>query len=126
AAWTILRSVIASSPRPEISASRAGGAEITSANEPNFSSSFLGDRLDVAARQRPEQHELQKLVFGKTLRTGLSEPRAQPLAMAMVMRRRLRDCGQRGTFLKVRFPPHRRLRALAPEKHAGIVEFCKP
>src|SRR6266540_1769957 len=41
AACTILSSAIAASPSPEISASRAGGAAITSPNEPNVSRSFF-------------------------------------------------------------------------------------
>ena len=41
AAATILNSVTAASPSPSTSFRRSGGAEITSANEPNFSSSIL-------------------------------------------------------------------------------------
>src|SRR6266581_8970970 len=50
--------------------------------------------------------ELQELVFGQPLRAGLAEPRTQAFAVAVVMRRCLRDRGQDGVFLKVRLPRH--------------------
>ena len=62
---------MAASPMPLISASLAGGAAITSANEPNLAMQLLGERLDVALRDGAEQHELQQLVVADGLRAGL-------------------------------------------------------
>jgi hypothetical protein len=47
----------------------------------------LGDRLHVPARDGPEQEEFDELVIGEALAPGLRETRAQPFAMAEVVRR---------------------------------------
>ena len=60
---------------------------MTSANEPNVAISDLGERLDVAPRQRAKQNELEQLVVGQRLRPGLAKPFAQPFAMAVIVRR---------------------------------------
>ena len=101
---------MAASPMPLISARRAGGAEITSAKEPNFAMQLLGQWLDVALRDGAEQHQLQHFIVADRLGTGLPETRAQPLAMAVVVRRRLgkRQPSSRGFVALVR---HERDRA---------------
>ena len=87
-ACMIFRSVAAASPRPSTFFSRSIGAEITSAKEPNASIRVLRQRLDVAARDRAEQHQLEQFVVGERLRASVPEALAQPLAMAVVMRLR--------------------------------------
>jgi hypothetical protein len=47
----------------------------------------LGERLDVAARDGAEQHQLQQLVFGDGVGSAAEEAFPQPLAMAEIMRR---------------------------------------
>jgi hypothetical protein len=54
---------------------------------------LLGERLDVAARQRPEQHQFHELVIGDGVAAGVVEPRPQPLAMAVIVRRRVLEAG---------------------------------
>jgi hypothetical protein len=46
----------------------------------------LGQRLEIAAGDRPEQDELEQLVVGERLRAGLEEARPQPLAMSEIVR----------------------------------------
>ena len=93
-----------------------------------FLQQIFGDRLDVAAGQRAEQHQLQQFVLGEALCPRLAEPRPQALAMAMVMRRRcrLRDRGDRRVFLKIWLPSHRSGSGPhGPHQHGGIADFCK-
>ncbi len=45
----------------------------------------LGQRLDVAARERAEQQQLQRLVVGQGREARVQRPLAQPLAMAEVV-----------------------------------------
>src|SRR3984893_749180 len=47
-------------------------------------------RLHVTPRDRTEQNELQKFIVGQCITAGGEEPRAQPLAMAVIMRHRRR------------------------------------
>ncbi len=75
------------SPAPSTSASRAGGAETTSAKEPNFSIRTFCERLHVAPRQRAEEHELQEFIIGERAGAAFAEARAQTIAMAVIMRR---------------------------------------
>ena len=47
----------------------------------------LGERFDVAAGNRPEQHQLQQFVVSQRLGADIPEACAKPLPMAMEMRR---------------------------------------
>ena len=49
----------------------------------------LGQRFDVPLRDGTEQHQLKQFVVADRLGAGLTKPRPQPPAVAMVMRRRL-------------------------------------
>jgi hypothetical protein len=51
-----------------------------------FGEQRLGQKLHVAAGQRAEQQELQEFVVAERIGAGFAEPRAQTLAMAVVMR----------------------------------------
>lgn len=46
----------------------------------------LGQRLDVAPRQRAEQHHLQQFIVAQRVGAGAAKALAQPLAMAVIMR----------------------------------------
>ena len=48
----------------------------------------LGERFDIAARDGPEQRQLQQLVIGQTLSARFRETRPQPVAMTGMMRGR--------------------------------------
>jgi hypothetical protein len=71
-------SVMLASPIPLISASRAAGAAITSANEPK-----------VAPRLRPKQQRFQQFVIRQRFRSGRAKTLAQALAVPVIVRRRL-------------------------------------
>src|SRR5262249_28601106 len=45
----------------------------------------LRQRFDVPARQRAKQNKLEKLVLAERIAAGLTKPRTQPLAMAVIM-----------------------------------------
>src|SRR5262249_21677160 len=49
----------------------------------------LGERLHVAAHQRAGQDELEQLIIRQRIAAGAEEALAQPLAMAVVVRRGL-------------------------------------
>src|SRR5262249_5561726 len=50
----------------------------------------LGERLDIAARQRAKQEQLQQFIIGQSLGAGLAEAAAQAFGMTMIMRRGFR------------------------------------
>jgi hypothetical protein len=50
---------------------------------------LLRQRLDVALRDGAEQHQFEQFVIADGLGASLTKPFAQPLAVAMIMRRRL-------------------------------------
>src|SRR5258707_15610415 len=60
------------------------------AERAEFRDQGFRQRLDVPAWQRAKQHELEKLVIGDGIATGLAETLAQSLPMAVIMRRRFR------------------------------------
>ena len=62
-----------------------GGKHLGEGAEPP--DEFLGDQLDVAARNGAEQHTLQELVVGQGFAAVLGEAGAQTVAVAVVMRR---------------------------------------
>jgi hypothetical protein len=72
---------------------RRGGDHLRKRAE--LSDQDFGERLDVAPRQRAEQYQLQQLVIGDRIGAGLAEATAQPLAMPVIMRRRLLEPGLR-------------------------------
>ena len=78
--------MIAASPRPGTSRSRSSGAFERLGELPNRARMRLGERLGVAPRHRPEQHQLQQLVIGQGVGAGVAEAPPQPLAMAEIMR----------------------------------------
>src|SRR5271170_3819496 len=80
AACTSFRSVMVASSKPLTSASRATGAEITSANE-------------------PKQHRFQQFIVRQRFGPGLAETLAQALPMAVIVRRRLGAAAIVGTLL---------------------------
>ena len=86
---------MAASPSPLISASRAAGAAITSANEPKRRDQLLGERLDVALRDGAEQQQFEQFVVGDGVRAGIAEALAQPFAMAVIVRRGLGEACSR-------------------------------
>src|SRR5665647_2233336 len=100
AACTILSSVIAASPMPLLSASRAGGAATTSAKEPNLAISSLASGL--MSRCGMAQHQLQELIVADRVGPGFAKPRPQPFAVAVIMRRTFRKAGWLLDILLVR------------------------
>jgi hypothetical protein len=54
---------------------------------------LLGQRLDVALRDGAEQHQLEQFVVADRVRAGLAKARAQPFAVAVIMRRGLGEAG---------------------------------
>jgi hypothetical protein len=52
-----------------------------------FADQHFGERLDVGARLRAEQHHLQQLVVAQCARPSAMEAVAQPHPMAVIMRR---------------------------------------
>ena len=80
---------MAASPMPLTSASRAGDAEIASGERTELRDQVLGQWFDVALRDGAEQHQFEQFVVADRLGAGLAKPPAQPLAVAVIMRRRL-------------------------------------
>ena len=58
-----------------------------------FGDQVLGQRLDVALRDGAEQHQFEQFVVADGLGAGLAEARAQPLAVAVIMRGGLGKAG---------------------------------
>ena len=54
---------------------------------------LLGQRLDVALRDGAEQHQFEQFIVADRVAAGLAEAPAQPLAVAVIMRRRLGEAG---------------------------------
>ena len=79
------------SPIPSTSMRRAGGGGEHLGEGAEAAQQLLGDRLDVAARDRAEQHELQQLVIGQRVAADLGEAGAQAVAVAVVVRRVVAD-----------------------------------
>jgi hypothetical protein len=80
-----LRSSATASPTPFTSCSRPAGAPKTRSQRPEAVEQRLGDRLGIAARDQPEQHEFQQLVIGQRRVAMIAETLAQPFAMAVIM-----------------------------------------
>ena len=71
AAAISLSSVIDASPTPSTSRSRASGAWITSANEPNVSISVLASGLTSRRGNGAEQHQFEQFVIAQRVGAGL-------------------------------------------------------
>src|SRR5262249_22046405 len=61
-----------------------------------FFEQLLGQRLDVTARQRAKENELEQFIVGDRLSARLAKSRPQPLAVAVIVRDRR---GRGGLFL---------------------------
>ena len=77
---------MAASPRPLTSASRAVRRCHHFGEGAEFGDQLLGQRFDVALRDGAEQHQFEQLVVAYRLAAGLAEARAQPFAVAVIMR----------------------------------------
>ena len=78
---------------------------------------FFRQRFDVALRDGAEQHQLKQFVIADGILAGLAEAGAQPLAVAVIMRRRLGESARAIECLLL----VRHARACATE--AGIVKI---
>jgi hypothetical protein len=112
AACTILNSVIAESPSPLTSTSRASGAAITSANEPNFSSSVLASGLTSRRGSARNSSSSSRQRVG----AGLAKAVAQALAVAQIVRCRL---GKAACAVALLFQ-HRFSHATSPWPHCRV------
>ena len=131
---TILNSVMPASPSPfDLGEPRLRRRDHLG-ERAECSQQRLGQRLDVAPRQRAEQQQLEQLVVGHRVGAGLAKALAQPLAVAVIMRQGLGEpaFGRAAFFPTSDFAcnsaaaaPPRARRTPALAKDDRITEFSK-